>query len=244
MATGSGGGPVAGSENDGFAEAGPHDVRDRLSARLLFDEDEFAAGEVAIGFAQEEDGLEGEDDLAVEVLVEAIEIAGSVLEQKRGGASLSGGVAALGERRKGRGEAFGGAELGHPIIGDRGEPRIEMFAETGDERGERIGEILILAAPEAVALHVDPAPEMSGLGVEGPEGGAVGFVEERRQKGVSALRESGFDLGPVEIREALVDRHIPKLRGKARREPSGTCGGIHKKNSRREQNKGGGRTSI
>jgi hypothetical protein len=61
---------------------------------------------------------------------------------------------------------------------------------------------LIFAAAEAVALHVDPAPEERGLRVEVAQGGAVGLREQWREEGVSAKGEVRFEGGPVESVEA------------------------------------------
>ncbi len=58
-----------------------------LLAGTLFGEDKFAAGEVSrmqisSWFGEQEGDLDGEDVLAVEVLVEAIIVAGLVLEEE------------------------------------------------------------------------------------------------------------------------------------------------------------------
>ena len=120
-AAGTGGGPVTRRQDDGLAETGPDDMGDGLSAGLLFDENVFAAGEGTLGIAEQEDDLKGEVDCAVEILVEAIEVAGAVMEEERRGTRLSGGVAAgseFGERWR---EAIGRGEARHPKVRERNE---------------------------------------------------------------------------------------------------------------------------
>ena len=46
-----------------------------------------------------------------------------------------------------------------PAVGDLGERRIERGAQRRDQRRQRIGEVLVLAAPEAVARHDHAAAE-------------------------------------------------------------------------------------
>ena len=66
-----------------------------MHARALLGDDEFAAGEIAFRFREQYCDLEREDMLTVEVLVQAVVIAGTVLEQQRGGPCLSGDVATV-----------------------------------------------------------------------------------------------------------------------------------------------------
>jgi len=46
-----------------------------------------------------------------------------------------------------------------PVIGDRRKPRIKTLAQTGDDVGQRIVEILVLATPETVPRHPHLAAE-------------------------------------------------------------------------------------
>ena len=64
---------VALAEGDYFGAA--------LHAGTLLGEDEFAAGEIAVGGSEQDGDLEGEEEVAVEILVEAIVVAGAVLQQ-------------------------------------------------------------------------------------------------------------------------------------------------------------------
>ena len=86
---------MARRDDEGVALAGQKRAAHRLRARRVFDQQELAAGVVAAGFGEEADDLERESDLAVDVLVEAIEIAGAVAEHQRRWAGLAVRVAAL-----------------------------------------------------------------------------------------------------------------------------------------------------
>src|SRR3546814_18247386 len=65
-----------------------------------------------------------------------------------------------------------------PAVRDRREPRIEHPAQRLDQRRQRIGEIAIFAAPEAVPRHMDMAAPARGRIIE--RGKAVARAEERR----------------------------------------------------------------
>ena len=119
-----------------------------------------------------------------------------------------------------------------------------MLAEFGDEIRQGVSEVLVFAATEAITAHVDAAAEAGGVRVEVTEAAAFGFREQLRQEGESLTIQGLFGGGPVEGGETGGNVHIPTLRAMAGGQPSGTCVGIQKKNSRREQNKGGGRTSM
>jgi hypothetical protein len=69
----------------------------RLHARALFGQDELAAVEVLAGFGQQHRDLQREDVLAIEILMQAVEVARPVPQQQRRRAGLAGAVAALEE---------------------------------------------------------------------------------------------------------------------------------------------------
>src|SRR5262249_19110058 len=71
-----------------------------LAARLLFRENKFAAFKISSMLAQKEGDLKREENLAVQILMQAVEVTGTVLEDQRRRASLARGVTLLGERRK------------------------------------------------------------------------------------------------------------------------------------------------
>jgi hypothetical protein len=72
-------------EDHALAAAERHDLGAGLHRGALLGEDELAAGEVLVGLGEQDRHLEREDVLAVEVLVQAVVVAGAVLqEQGRG----------------------------------------------------------------------------------------------------------------------------------------------------------------
>ncbi len=68
-----------------------------------------------------------------------------------------------------------------PAIGDRCEPRIEHPAQRLDQRRQRIGEIAIFAAPEAVPRHNHMAAKLRVLGIKCRSAVAIGGVQQPRQ---------------------------------------------------------------
>jgi hypothetical protein len=86
---------VIDGEDDGFALMKLNDGDAGLHAGALLGEDELAAGEVVRGVAEQEGYLQGKDELAVEVLVEAVIVALAVLQKQRRWAGLASAVAEL-----------------------------------------------------------------------------------------------------------------------------------------------------
>jgi hypothetical protein len=64
-----------------------------LHSRALFRQDEFATRKIPVGLGQQNGGLQREGEIAVQVLMQAIEVAGCVLQQQRRGANLPGVMA-------------------------------------------------------------------------------------------------------------------------------------------------------
>ncbi len=79
----------------------------RLHARALLRENELAASEILFRFPEQNRGLQREDVLAVEILVQAIVVARPVFQKERRRPRLSGVVAARQEGRKAGREADG-----------------------------------------------------------------------------------------------------------------------------------------
>src|ERR1700676_2349332 len=67
-------------------------VTDRLRAGLLFHQQQLAPSELFVRLAQTDHDLKRKKDLAVQILVEAIEIAGGVTQQQGCGALLARGM--------------------------------------------------------------------------------------------------------------------------------------------------------
>src|SRR5262249_38326658 len=80
-----------------LAQRGHH--RPRLHERPLLGQDEFAAGEVASGLGQQDGELQREYMRPVEVLMQAVVVAGAVLQHERCRPSLAPRMAAFDELR-------------------------------------------------------------------------------------------------------------------------------------------------
>ena len=89
--------PMVHREDDGVALPQRHHLGPRLQARALLGEDELAAGEIRARLGEQDRHLQGEDVLAVEILVQAVEVTGLVLQQQRRRPRLPGRVAPLEE---------------------------------------------------------------------------------------------------------------------------------------------------
>src|SRR5438876_1238760 len=70
-------------EDHGLASPQGNDLTSRLSARALLDQEELAAGEVVLGGAEQHGKLQWKDQIAIEVLVQAVVVAGLVFEDER-----------------------------------------------------------------------------------------------------------------------------------------------------------------
>ena len=95
--------------------------------------------------------------LAVEVLMQAVVVTNSILKQKRRRPRLTGTVATLDEV----GVLFRIPHIDShrfiPMIGERNQMGIGRCSEFAQNVGQRITEILVLSAPEAVPSHDDTA---------------------------------------------------------------------------------------
>ena len=81
-------------KDPGSAPAERDHLGARLHARPLLGEHEFAAQEVSSRRGQEKSGLQREDVLAVEILMQAVVVALAVLQKERRGLCLPGAMAA------------------------------------------------------------------------------------------------------------------------------------------------------
>src|SRR4029079_5116513 len=104
--------------------------------------------------------------LSIEVLMESIVVALAIFQQKRGRAGLAGIVTAGNERRMLIGEARLQAHRFVPLIGDRGEVRIDRVPQLRHDRREWVFEILVLALAKAVPRHDDATAEGRLISVE------------------------------------------------------------------------------
>src|SRR6185437_14029144 len=81
---------VTDRKNHGVALAERHYLDPRLPARALLDQDEGAAGEILLGRREQDGRLQRKDMLAIDVLVQAIIVAGVIAQQERRRIALAG----------------------------------------------------------------------------------------------------------------------------------------------------------
>ena len=102
--------------------------------------------------------------LAIEILVQAVVVAGPISQQQRRRPRLAGGAAALEQllvlEREG---VAGAAEQRRPLVRDRREVAVERAAQLGDRVRERMLEVAIAAVAEAMAGHVDRRAEAAAV---------------------------------------------------------------------------------
>ncbi len=98
--------------------------------------------------------------LSVEILVQAVVIAFSILQQERRRPGLAGAMTAVQESRVVVRVANGDIQGFVPAIGDAAEARIQRRAQAGDEPGQGVGEVFVFAASETMASHHDAAAEL------------------------------------------------------------------------------------
>ena len=105
--------------------------------------------------------LQREDELAVEIAVQAVVVARPVAQQQRRRPLLAAGVAFAAARPRGSAESACRCPAARSS-GWRRRPAPDRAPARSalDRLGQRIGEILVLALPVAVALHDDVAAEV------------------------------------------------------------------------------------
>jgi len=151
-------GPVACGEDNRLTLIGNDDLRLGLRTRLLLDENKFSAFPIAALLTEQKYHLQGKADFAVEILMKTVVATGLVVKHKRCGPRLPRFVASFQEScmvarisRNVFTEGF------RPLIGYFGEVRISAASEIGDQFWKRVGEVLVVADAEAIALHDDVA---------------------------------------------------------------------------------------
>ena len=144
-----------------------HDLGAALHTWPLFGQDELATGEVRAGLREKDRDLDREYQIAVEVLVKAVEITLDILQQQRRCARLACVVASFEERGMVAGIAVGGSQKAVPLVGHTGKVRIERRSQAAQEVGKRVFEVAILAPSETVSRHVDMASEVPLVRIEG-----------------------------------------------------------------------------
>jgi hypothetical protein len=89
--------------------------------------------------------------------MQAVVIALAIVQEERRWPGLAGAVTPLKKYRMLIRIAHVDAQSLVPAICDASQRRIQRMAQVGDHCGKRIGEVFVLAAPEAVARHYNAA---------------------------------------------------------------------------------------
>src|SRR6202042_1945357 len=123
--------------------------------------------------------------LAVEVLMQTVIVAFAVLQQKWRRPKLAGIVTPGQERLVASGVTDIDIHRLIPPDSDGLEARIESGAQFRDRLRQRIGEIFVFAAPEAVAAHHNPAAKYLVFGIERRQCAAFIWREQSLQHGAT-----------------------------------------------------------
>ena len=170
----------------------------RLGPGPLLDHDELAALVVRPRLVEPDHHLQREHQVAVEVAVQGVPVAGAVPEEQRGRAGLARGVAPVQpvvERLGPRGVM---AAPGRPLAGDGQQPGPERGAQVGHEARQRVREVPVLAGAVAVPGHVDGRPEAAVVVVEVGQLTALGGGQHGPGGGDADGVEVGGHGGPVD----------------------------------------------
>src|SRR5262249_28387396 len=187
-----------------------HDFDPALHARPLFGQGKLATCKVVAGLREEDRDLDRECVIAVEVLMQAVEITRHILQQQRRWARLTGVVASLEERRVDLGITLVTPHPAVPFVGDSSEVRIERCSQASNEVRKRVFEVAVLAPAEAMPRHVNVASEVALVRIERCDGAALLSREKFRQDGAAVVAELACERAPVVCRN-------PRLCGYARR---------------------------
>ena len=136
--------------------------------------------------------------LAVEVLMQAVVVAGSILKEKRRRPGLIGLMAALDEVGMLARITHIDAHRFIPAVGDRDQMRIHRRPELTQKMRERIPEVFVLSASETMPLHDDATAKNIIVRVETGDGLALLRGQKLFNHGVALLVQISRDLQPVE----------------------------------------------
>ncbi len=189
-----------------------NDLWTGLHARPLLCEHEFATGEVSSGLGKKKRDLDREYVLAIEVLMEAVIVAGLVLEKQRRGTLLAGLMAPSDEGIVSIGIAGLNSHRLVPVVRQRVELRIQFGSQLLDQAGQGIREVFVFAAAEPVPAHDDSAAEAAVVRIPLRDQRAFLWRENFFQYSAPLRVQLLFQSGPVELPQTL-DWRIPLVAG-------------------------------
>jgi hypothetical protein len=155
--------------------------------------------------------------LAVNVLVQAIEVAWPVSQEERRRLRLTRRVAAGAERLVRRGIADIYPHRRVPAVGDWRERTVQTATKRRDHFRQRIGEILVLPPAEDVSGHHDARAEAGIVRIERRQGPALLRRQKLRRDGAAIGVELRLDGGPIKRidRHALTPAPLPEGEGES-----------------------------
>src|ERR1700694_5125757 len=190
--------PVMHGKNHGVALTQRQHLGARLHSWPLLGQHEFAAGEIAVRFRQQDRDLQRKNVFAVEILMQAIVVVFAVLQQQRRRPGLAGGMAALQKCFVTRRIADIDAHGLVPAISHVTKLRIERRPQFRDQVRKRIRKIFVLAAPEPVTSHHHPAAEMLVVRIKRRKRAALIRQKQSLQDGTALRIEIAARLRPVD----------------------------------------------
>ena len=154
--------------------------------------------------------------------MQAVVVTRAVREQQRGRASLAGLVAASEKLPMLARVPHGHAQPLVPAVGERRELWVERGTQRGDERRQRVGEVLVLTTPESVTAHHHAGAEQRIVRVPAADELALGGREQALDDRVALIVEVLPDAPPVESRQPLGNATVgapgdASVRGRLRR---------------------------
>lgn len=142
---------------------------------------------------------------SVDVLMQAIEVVRTILQQERCGFCLTCIVAAVEKRLVCMRVADVDPHCLVPAIGDVRERRVEGRSEVGDALGNRIGEVLVFASSITMTFHHDPAAKESVPIVRRHQLFTLLDCEHGADHGTTEAIEICSDIGPIEAGDSVLD---------------------------------------
>src|SRR5579863_3021550 len=190
--------PVPGGEDQPMPPLQQAGRSPRLRPWPLLDKQELPACMVRPRRVQADHDLQWEDEITVQVAMQGVPVSGLVAQQDRRRPLLPGRVAHIQPFAQGVRPRPRPAELGRPVPGDRQQPAVERRAQLGDQFGQRVPEVPVLAGPEPVPRYVDGGPEHVFPVVQLRDALALGRAEQLRRLGAAVGVQFPGQRRPVE----------------------------------------------
>ncbi|MNR08176.1 hypothetical protein D3C85_1243210 [compost metagenome] len=137
--------------------------------------------------------------------MQAVVVARPILQDQRRGPQLAGRVAPGQEGRVVLGISDRDAHLLVPAVGDRRQTGIQRAAQVLQQVGQRVAEILVLAAAKAMPGHHDTAAVAAVGHVGVGQIRALAGGQQAREDGAAVRVQRGGRVGPVPLVQRGVD---------------------------------------